>query len=252
MADSLSRPLVRAIGVLESDFKEKFGTPRQPQLVPASAARLRIFKEFIPEQSLKGLEEFSHVWLLSWFHLNTNKRFKSTVHPPRLKGRTVGVFASRSPHRPSPIGLSLARLERVEKDTLYFSQIDLVDGTPILDIKPYIPSYDAVVGAGAGWTARAEGTVLEVRFSETALADLSRLEKDGAERARLLISGALAHDPRNPRDRSQLAEGKPLEMFVGDLEVAFEVRGGAVFVEGVARAQEHKKKRAAVPRELLP
>jgi tRNA-Thr(GGU) m(6)t(6)A37 methyltransferase TsaA len=244
--------LVRAIGVLESCFKEKFGTPRQPQLVPSSTAKLTVRKEFIPEQSLKGLSEFSHVWLLSWLHLNTNKKFKSTVHPPRLKGGTVGVFASRSPHRPSPIGLSLARLDRVEKDTLFLSQIDLVDGTPILDVKPYIPSYDLAESPRAGWTERVERAAFEVRFSESALADLARLEKSRAEQTRRLISEVLSQDLRNPRDRSQLAEGKPLEFFIHDLEVRFEVRGGAAFVEGVGRAQPHKKaKRVDAPRSLF-
>ncbi len=244
---------MRAVGILESCFKEKFGTPRQPQLVPGATAKLKVFKEFIPEQSLVGLSEFSHVWLLSWFHLNTNKKFKSTVHPPRLKGGTVGVFASRSPHRPSPIGLSVAKLDRIEKDTLYLSQIDLVDGTPILDIKPYIPSYDAVDGARAGWAARAQNASLDVAFSETALADLERLCRGGAREARGLLADVLAQDLRNPRDRSQLAEGKPLELFIHDLAVRFEVRGGSVFVEGVARAKPFPKaKRAPVPPALLP
>ncbi|MDE2237666.1 MAG: tRNA (N6-threonylcarbamoyladenosine(37)-N6)-methyltransferase TrmO, partial [Elusimicrobia bacterium] len=162
---SATQPAVRAIGAIESCFREKFGAPRQPRLVPASRARLRIKLEFIPEQSLKGLAGFSHVWLLAYFHLNTNKRFLSTVHPPRLKGKTVGVFASRSPHRPSPIGLSLARLLAVEGDTLELAEIDLIDGTPIVDVKPYIPAYDCVAEALPGWTERADARELKVEFA---------------------------------------------------------------------------------------
>lgn len=240
------KPIVRAIGTLESCFKEKFGTPRQPGLVPAATARLKVKKEFIPEQSLKGLEGFSHVWLLSWFHLNTNKAFKSTVHPPRLQGATVGVFASRSPHRPSPIGLSLAALERVEKDTLYFSQIDLVDGTPILDVKPYIPRYDSLPQARAGWTDGAGESAFPVSFSESAAREADCLG------LRALIEQVLGNETRNPRDRSQLKDGKDLEVFLGDWDVHFRVASGEVFVTAIEPAKPWKKaRRVAPPAELL-
>lgn len=233
--------LVRAIGVLESCFKEKFGTPRQPRLVPSATARLQIKKEFIPEQSLKGLGDFSHVWLLSWFHLNTNKAFKSTVHPPRLQGATVGVFASRSPHRPSPIGLSLAKLERVEGDTLYLSQIDLVDGTPILDVKPYIPAYDCVPDAKGGWPAAAPEPQFAVAFEPKAALEAEKLG------IRALIEDVLRYDSRNPRDQSQLAPGKDLEVFLGDWDVHFRVNEKKVLVTGIEPAQAWKKARRVEP-----
>src|SRR6185295_2354007 len=95
----------RTIGVLRSCFREKFGTPRQPHLAPGATASLTVAPAFKPEQSLQALERFSHVWLLAYLHLTTNRRFIPKVHPPRLKNKTVGLFASRSPHRPSPIGL---------------------------------------------------------------------------------------------------------------------------------------------------
>lgn len=240
-----AQPLVRALGVLESCFKEKFGTPRQPRLVPSATARLRVRKEFIPEQSLKGLSEFSHVWLLSWFHLNTNKAFKSTVHPPRLQGGTVGVFASRSPHRPSPIGLSVVKLERVEGDTLYFSHIDLVDGTPILDVKPYIPSYDCLPGARAGWTERAGEPEFSVEFEPAAAAEAQR------RGLRALIEDVLRYDSRNPRDRSQLKAGKELEVFLGDWDVRFRVEGARVLVTAVEPAKAWKKARRVEPPSAL-
>lgn len=237
--------LIRAIGTLESCFKEKFGTPRQPQLVPSSRAQLRIKAEFIPAQSLKGLEAFSHVWLLPYFHLNRNKAFKSTIHPPRLKGRTVGVFASRSPHRPSPIGLSLARLLAVEGDTLQLAEIDLVHGTPILDVKPYIPAYDCQPRASAGWTAAADARELEVAFEPAALEDARR---HGLEP---LIREALRQDLRNPRDRSQMKDGKPLAFLIYDWDVRYEVRGGAAVVLELVPGDTFKKdRRADVPAEL--
>lgn len=246
---SARRPLT-VIGTLESCFREKFCTPRQPRLAPGSTARLRIGAEFIPAQSLKGLSEFSHLWLLSYFHLNTNKGFLSTVHPPRLKGKGIGVFASRSPHRPSPIGLSLARLVAVEGDILHLAEIDLVDGTPIVDVKPYIPQYDHASHARSGWVEQAEGRELEVEFSPEAAAELRGLEVSSRKELKALIEQALRQDPRNPRDRSQLAEGKALEFFVFDYDVRFEVRGGRALVLGVGPAQEYKKARKPPPLPL--
>lgn len=245
------RRLIRAIGVLESCFKEKFGTPRQPQLVPASRARLRVKSEFIPEQSLKGLGEFSHVWLLPYFHLNRNKIFLSTVHPPRLRGKTIGVFASRAPHRPSPIGLTVARLLRVEGDTLYLAEIDLVDGTPILDIKPYIPAYDSVLQASRGWTERADARELSVEFSPQAAEQARRLERAGTPELERLIREVLRQDLRNSRDRSQMKEGKTLGFFIYDFDVHYAVRAGVARVIEILPAQDFKKARqAAAPAEL--
>ena len=239
----MKTPLFRAIGILESCFKEKFGAPRQPLLVPAATAKLKVRKEFIPEQSLKGLEEFSHVWLLSYFHLNTNKNFLSTVHPTRLKGKTVGVFASRSPHRPSPIGVSVAKLESIEGDTLYLSGTDLVDGTPILDIKPYIPAYDAVPRAKSGWAKKTKTVKLKVTFAP-------KLNAPAA--LRKLIAQVLSHDLRNPRDRSQLQPGREHELRLSEAAVLFTVNGQTVRVVSVAPARPKDYVRPGfVPPELL-
>jgi tRNA-Thr(GGU) m(6)t(6)A37 methyltransferase TsaA len=239
----MSRPLFQAIGILESCFKEKFGTPRQPLLVPAATARLKIRKEFIPEQSLKGLSEFSHVWLLSYFHLSTNKNFLSTVHPPRLLGKTVGVFASRSPHRPSPIGLSVAKLDKIEGDTLHLSGTDLVDGTPILDIKPYIPSYDALPRAKAGWTSRTKTVKLRVVFAP---------KSQVPARLKTLIRQILSQDLRNPRDKSQLAPGRVHELRLSDCAVLYEVHGRVARILSVGPASpKDYAKPGVIPAELL-
>jgi tRNA-Thr(GGU) m(6)t(6)A37 methyltransferase TsaA len=233
--------VIKAIGILESCFAEKFGAPRQPGLVPAAWARLKIRKEFIPEQSLKGLDAFSHVWLLAWFHLNTNKAFKSTVHPPRLKGKTVGVFASRSPHRPSPIGLSVAKLEKIEGDTLFLSGTDLVDGTPIVDVKPYIPSYDLVKGAKSGWTGGAPSGKLKVAFAVEVKPKL-----------KTLLRQILSNDLRNHRDRSQIADGREHELRLKDCVVLFTVTGRTVRVVRVGPpASKDYAKPGLVPKELL-
>lgn len=217
---------MRALGLLRSCFREKFGTPRQPHLAPGATATLTLHAEHRPEQSLVGLERFSHVWLLSYLHLNTNKRPLPKVHPPRLKGKTVGLFASRSPHRPSPIGLSLARLVKVEGATLHLAGIDLVDGTPILDVKPYIPECDGAPGASGGWLEDAPFTELEVTFTPRASADIAAAEKRlGVARLERLLAQLLSQDIRNPRDRAQSAEGVDLGFFLHDFEARFSMRG---------------------------
>src|ERR1035437_3718113 len=218
---------LKIIGTLKSCFREKFGTPRQPHLVPGATATLKIARQYQPEQSLVGLERFSHVWLLSYFHLNTNTRFSAKVHPPRLQGETIGLFASRSPHRPSPIGLSVARLVKVEGDTLHLACIDLVDGTPILDVKPYVPESDAFPDASAGWTKDAPFPSLKVAFEAQALEDIAVAEKrlKTKDLARLLAD-ILSQDLRNPRDGSQLKDGIELCFFLHDFDAHYVVREG--------------------------
>ncbi|XP_013368677.1 PREDICTED: nef-associated protein 1 isoform X2 [Chinchilla lanigera] len=137
--------LTEPIGYLESCFSVKNGTPRQPSICSYSRACLRIRKSIFnnPEHSLMGLEQFSHVWILFVFHKNGHLSYKAKVQPPRLNGAKIGVFSTRSPHRPNAIGLTLAKLEKVEGGAIYLSGIDMIHGTPVLDIKPYIADYDS-------------------------------------------------------------------------------------------------------------
>ena len=147
---------MQSIGRLDSVFRKRFGTPRQGLVVPYARARLKIDAQHYPKDSLDGLQEYSHVWLIYLFHANTNtarrtkeqtSAVRSKVRPPRLGGKTVGLFSTRTPHRPNPIGLSLVKLDRIVGDTLHLSSVDLVHGTPVLDIKPYLPYADSVPGA---------------------------------------------------------------------------------------------------------
>ncbi|XP_006886932.1 PREDICTED: nef-associated protein 1 [Elephantulus edwardii] len=137
--------LTEPIGYLESCFSAKNGTPRQPSICSLSRACLKIRKSIFnnPEHSLMGLDQFSHVWILFVFHKNGRLSCKAKVQPPRLNGAKTGVFSTRSPHRPNAIGLTLARLEKVEGGAIYLSGIDMIHGTPVLDIKPYIADYDS-------------------------------------------------------------------------------------------------------------
>lgn len=184
----------RPIGHLESCFVERRGTPRQGLLVPDARARLQLDARVIqPAAALDGLSNFSHVWLVYEFHENTNaskaatpgggshqqrereRQVRAKVHPPGLGGDRIGLFATRTPHRPNPIGLSVVRLLAVEKDTLVLGGADLIDGTPILDVKPYL-RHDAHADARVPeWCEKRTDSSLiaEVRFDAAAAAELA-------------------------------------------------------------------------------
>lgn len=136
--------LMTCTGYASTWFKFKNATPRQPSVSALTRGSIKISTEVFsqPQHSLKNLAEFSHVWIIFLFHKNGRPFTKTMVAPPRLGGARVGLFSTRSPHRPNPIGLTLAKLEKVEGDTIHLCGLDLLDGTPIIDIKPYITSYD--------------------------------------------------------------------------------------------------------------
>jgi len=140
------------IGVIHSCFKEKFGIPRQPGLVPSAKAQLELLRPFNDPVVVDGLESVSHLWIQFVFHENNHEGWKPKVRPPRLGGnQSLGVFATRSPIRPSPIGLSVVKLDSIDasngKLILHLSGGDFLDGTPVLDIKPYVPYVDSVPDA---------------------------------------------------------------------------------------------------------
>ena len=167
----------RPVGWIESPYKEKFGTPRQPGLVDAPIGAV-LLREDLNADALDGLKDYSHAWLVFVFHANqsfkTGRPFEKTkVHPPRLQGAAVGVFATRSPHRPNPIGLSLVKIERVEGRRLYIRGLDLIEGTPVLDIKPYLSTVEAPADAFEGWSANIAPSRFEVEWSLEALEQLS-------------------------------------------------------------------------------
>lgn len=132
------------IGKINTNFPEKRGTPRQPGICKDLAAKLVLDNNVFtnPEHSLQGLQDYSHMWILFHFHKNDSSHLKAKIAPPRLNGIRTGVFATRSPHRPAPIGLSLVKIDRIMDSTIYFSGVDMINETPVIDIKPYIPQYD--------------------------------------------------------------------------------------------------------------
>ncbi|TBU83490.1 tRNA (N6-threonylcarbamoyladenosine(37)-N6)-methyltransferase TrmO [Pseudomonas daroniae] len=187
---------VSPIGYVRSCFKEKFAIPRQPQLAPAARGVLELCAPFDQGDALQGLEEVSHVWLLFLFHQALEDKPRLKVRPPRLGGnRAIGVFATRATHRPNGIGQSVVRLDRVESGRLWLSGIDLLDGTPVLDIKPYVPYADSVPDAHNHIAAQAPVRI-EVQWQDSALAQARehglRLNEPLVE----LIEQCLAQDPR--------------------------------------------------------
>ncbi len=189
---------MQAIGRIESCYKEKFAIPRQPGLTPSAEAILHLLPPYDSPDAVRELAQFSHVWLVFVFHATADQGWRPTVRPPKLGGnQRVGVFATRSTFRPNPIGLSVARLERIETDNgvrLYLAGADLLDGTPILDIKPYLAYADALPEASNGY-ADDGGQPLPVRFSAEAEAQLLALQARHP-RLRSLIAEILAQDPR--------------------------------------------------------
>lgn len=161
-----------AIGIIHSCFKEKFGIPRQPGLAPLAKARLELLPPYNELAALDGLENCSHIWVQFVFHANKREEWKPKVKPPRLGGnKTLGVFATRSPTRPSPIGLSVCKLEGIVQEGarvwLELGGVDLLEGTPVLDIKPYVPYVDLVPEA-INRFADAAPTLVAVSFCEAA------------------------------------------------------------------------------------
>ena len=185
------------IAIVRSCFGGKFGVPRQPGLCPSAWGELIFHDAFRSPEAIRGIEGFSHLWLVFGFHETIRQGWKPTVRPPRLGGnQRVGVFASRSTFRPNGLGLSLVRLKGIdnsakEAPVLLLGGLDLLDGTPVYDIKPYLPYAESIPDATAGF-ARDEIPRLTVEVADETLEEFSRLP----DRAQALIREALALDPR--------------------------------------------------------
>lgn len=223
------------IGVIRSCFKEKFGIPRQPGIVPEAVSTLELIAPYDRAEALAELDGFTHIWVIFVFHDAMREEWRPTVRPPRLGGnRRIGVFASRSPFRPNPVGLSVVRLEKVEcngeRCVLHLRGADLLDGTPVLDIKPYLPYVDAVPGATGGFATDAPPGKLSVKFSEQAETQCDARESD-LPGLRKLIEQVLAQDPRPAyvQDKAQ-AEAQHFGMHLYDFDLRWQVRGEEVEV----------------------
>jgi tRNA-Thr(GGU) m(6)t(6)A37 methyltransferase TsaA len=219
------------IGYVRSALGSKVEAARQPGAARGTPGRIELLPGRHFEHALEDLAGWDLIWVLFWFHLNPSWRPK--VLPPRSATGRKGVFSTRSPHRPNPLGLSAVRLERIEGLTLYLRDIDMVDGTPVLDLKPYVPYTDAHPGAGSGWLeAGAVDPVpaFHVEFEPLASEQVDWVETRTGLALRKRIRATLALGPAPHPYRRIRREGNALRLAVKEWRVRFEVRGGHVRV----------------------
>jgi tRNA-Thr(GGU) m(6)t(6)A37 methyltransferase TsaA len=233
---------LQPIGVIRSCFKEKFGIPRQPGLVTKARATLELHPPYDRPEALVGLEGFSHIWVVFVFHQAMREKWKATVRPPRLGGnQRIGVFASRAPFRPNPVGLSAVALESIDCKSghcqLHLRGADLLDGTPVLDIKPYVPYADALPEARGGFAAQAPESELTVQFSDVAAHQCAELEASGIPDLRELIEQLLRADPR-PAYCADSDKQQTFGMRLYDFDVQWVVTGNRIEVLALQVADE--------------
>ena len=218
---------ITPIGTVHSCFKELFGIPRQPGLVKAARGWIEFHPPYNRAEAFAGLEGISHIWITFLFHKSLNNEESLTVRPPRKEGKRMGVFATRAPNRPNQIGQSVVELERIEesdgKITLHVKGLDLIEGTPVIDIKPYVPYVDAIPDAHGGFAHDAPEQRLQVSFSDEADKQVNQFEQQHPE-LRQLITDILQYDPR-PFYVRKLANKKRFGFFLYDLDIKAEVTG---------------------------
>lgn len=226
------------VGRITTPFKQKFAIPRQSNLARAKG-QIHMHHDYADPQVFKGLEGFSHVWLLFVFHQTMARGWKPAIKAPRLGGNaTLGVFASRSTHRPNPIGMSVVQNDGVEivagRPVLHVSGVDLLSDTPIIDIKPYIPYADSP-DASDNLHSYAPIPHRQVQFTEPARAQLqvhTARHPDLAE----LITAVLQQDPRPAYRHKNDHDDKVYQVLLYDLDIAWQVRDAAIVVQGIAPA----------------
>ena len=219
--------LISPIGIIHSCYPEKFGIPRQPGLVRSSSGSVELLPPCNRQEMVKGLEAFSHIWVQFLFHEAVADGWRPMVRPPWLGGqKRVGVFASRTPHRPNYLGLSVVRLTGIRKEKkglfLDIAELDLLDKTPVVDIKPYIPYSDSVAAASDGFIPPPESVTREVVFTEAAAHSCHEYEQRTGRRLRLLIAETLGQDPRPASQRHQVRE---YGMALWDVNVRWQAHG---------------------------
>lgn len=219
---------LRQIAVYRCPLPSKFGIPRQSGVVSEIEGQVQMCREYANGTFLKGIEDFEYIWLLWGFSLNRdNVREHGMVRPPRLGGnRSMGVFATRSPYRPNPVGLSSVRLVSVENGALNVRGADLADGTPIYDIKPYLPYTDSHTGAKAGFADDTQWDRLEVLMPEDVETEIEAMAgKEAVSAVRALLS-------QDPRPRYQNDPERIYGMTYGNMDIHFRVEDGVLRVTG--------------------
>ncbi|MCC7516319.1 MAG: tRNA (N6-threonylcarbamoyladenosine(37)-N6)-methyltransferase TrmO [Pseudomonadales bacterium] len=231
---------LQPIGILRSPFREKFGIPRQPGLAPHAISQLELLPPFNTAACLQGIEAFSHLWLTFLFHATAAQGWQPAVRPPRLGGNTTrGVFATRSPFRPNPVGLSAVELLGVVDNPaqrggkmLCLRGADLLDGTPVLDIKPYLRYADSIATANSGFADNSPHQ-LPVQWQTQALHDAEQLQVSTNLRA--LIDEILAQDPRPAYRQQQQEDPHEYGVWLETINVKFCVQHACVQVLALTR-----------------
>jgi len=191
---------INEIGIIHSCYKDKFAIPRQARLVTAATAFIELYPPYDSIEAVRGLEDFSHLWISFIFHRHLDKGWHPTVSPPRLNGKQkFGVFATRSSFRPNPIGLSLVEISHIEKkgsqSLIHINGVDLLDKTPVIDIKPYVPYSDSIADAKGGFTDQIKDNLFSVIFSPQAEQACERASKKYPQ-IKIFIEQLLAIDHR--------------------------------------------------------
>ncbi|MEH6533620.1 MAG: tRNA (N6-threonylcarbamoyladenosine(37)-N6)-methyltransferase TrmO [Photobacterium frigidiphilum] len=229
---------IEPIGIVRSPYKEKFAVPRQPGLVPSACSEIILQGRANTIEAVRGIEQFSHLWLLFLFDQNLEAGWRPTVRPPRLGGNErIGVFASRATFRPNGIGMSAVELKGIRQKgseiIIELGGVDLVDGTPIIDIKPYVPYSDNLPQALGGFAAE-EPDTLPVVFTDTAL---EQLKMDDNAYQQTVIREVLAQDPR-PAYKKNKIDTKEYAVHLFNFNVKFTVQDGLVTVTTIETTVE--------------
>ena len=220
------------IAHIESDYKDKFGIPRQSRLVD-NLAKIVFEPEYRNIDAVRGLDGYSHLWVLWYFSDNRDRKFRPTVRPPRLGGNArMGVFATRSPYRPNPIGLSCVKIEKIDLNCqnapiIYVSGADMLDQTPILDIKPYLPFCDSVPDAKGGFAEEKYGYALSVNIPE----EYAPIFGDDLDAVRDILA-------QDPRPSYQDDGSRVYKMDYGEYNIGFTVDNGTAKIVSAIKAKD--------------
>ena len=228
--------VLEPIGYVRTELATKVEAARQPRAGAAAAGRIELLPARNFEHALSNLAEWQYIWVLFWF--DRNEGWRPKVLPPRSRSGRKGVFATRSPHRPNPLGLSAVRLKRVDGLTLHIGDVDMLDGTPVLDIKPYVAYTDAIADAGGGWLTSEDAPrdpipELEVHWESTAAEQAAWIEQRTGLPLRARATATLALGPEPHPYRRIRREQSGFTLCVKDWRLRFDVDGRRVRVAGV-------------------
>eukprot|EP01059_Diplonema_ambulator_P014206 TRINITY_DN25050_c0_g1_i1.p1 TRINITY_DN25050_c0_g1~~TRINITY_DN25050_c0_g1_i1.p1 ORF type:complete len:266 (+),score=30.50 TRINITY_DN25050_c0_g1_i1:32-829(+) len=249
--------VIEPLAVVESPFKQKFAIPRQPRLCPEAKAKVVFLPKFSRQEFVRGLEDFSHVWVLFRFHETADKGYSAMVRPPKLDGEKKGVFATRSTYRPNGIGMSCVKLDSIQykngKLWLEISGGDLLDGTPVVDIKPYIPYSDSLPEATSGFAdSRPTVPTIDVDFADQP-AEFCAAHAPQYPNLREFITSILKQDPRpNYRREKESKESDAHEYgtVLYDLNVHWVIEGDRHTVTLIKKQEVDKRGKRAVNESL--